>query len=66
MKPKHAYLALCILGTLLPYSQIVPWVVQNGLDASTLVAEIASSRIAAFGWLDVAVSASYTSACHRH
>jgi hypothetical protein len=54
---KYFYAALCVIGTVLPYTQFIPWVLENGLDVSLLVGQIASSRLAAFGWLDVIVSA---------
>ena len=54
---EHVYLFLCILETVLPYSQFRLWISDNGLDVSLLFEQIASSRIAAFGWLDVVVSA---------
>ena len=57
MKVKHIYIILCILGTVLPYSQFLPWLLENGLNLPLLFNEIATSRIAAFGWLDVIVSA---------
>ena len=57
MKVKHIYIILCILGTVLPYSQFLPWLLENGLNLPRLFNEIATSRIAAFGWLDVIVSA---------
>jgi hypothetical protein len=56
-KPKRLYAVLCIAGTILPYTQFVPWVVENGLNVPLLINQIASSRLAAFGWLDVVVSA---------
>jgi hypothetical protein len=51
------YILLCIVGTVLPYTQFIPWVVENGLNVPLLVDQIASSRLAAFGWLDVIVAA---------
>lgn len=57
IKKKHVYLFLCILGTVLPYSQFILWTTENGPDLPLLIEQITSSRIAAFGWLDVAVSA---------
>ncbi len=57
IKKKHVYLFLCLLGTVLPYSQFILWITENGLDLPLLIEQITSSRIAAFGWLDVAVSA---------
>ena len=32
MKPKHAYLALCVPGTLLPCSQLIPFLREQGLS----------------------------------
>ncbi|MDE0198924.1 MAG: DUF2834 domain-containing protein, partial [Caldilineaceae bacterium] len=57
IKKKHVYLFLCIVGTVLPYSQFLLWISENGLDVSLLFEQITSSRIAVFGWLDVFVSA---------
>ena len=57
MKPKHFYLILCVLGLALPYSQFVPWVLQNGLPPSYFLQQLFANRIAAFFGLDVLVSA---------
>lgn len=57
IKKKHVYLFLCLLGTVLPYSQFILWITENGPDLPLLIEQITNSRIAAFGWLDVAVSA---------
>ena len=57
MKVKHAYLLLALLGIVLPYSQFIPWISENGFNLSILIQQIAESRIAAFGWLDVLISA---------
>ncbi|MGD8996483.1 MAG: DUF2834 domain-containing protein [Anaerolineae bacterium] len=57
MRLKHLCIVLCIIGVVLPYTQFIPWVVENGLNVSLLVDQIASSRLAAFGWLDVIVAA---------
>ena len=56
MRPKNLYLALCVLGTLVPYSQLVPFVRQYGLDASAFVGQLFANRISAFFGLDVLVS----------
>ena len=56
MKPKHLYLLLCLPGTLLPYSQFIPFVRENGLDFRLFFEQLFSTRIGAFfGW-DVIVS----------
>ena len=57
MKLRHVYLFLCILGILIPYSQFVPWLAENGLDLPSFVSELFSTRIGAFFGLDVLVSA---------
>ncbi len=54
---KNIYLGLAIIGLVLPYSQFVPFLMENGIDLGLFLNEITSSRIAAFGWLDVIVSA---------
>lgn len=57
MKTKQLYLVLCILGTVLPLSQFVPWVIEHGLDIPLFVHELFSTRIGSFfGW-DVIISA---------
>ncbi len=56
MSPKRLYLALCIAGTLLPYSQFIPFVWQHGLDFQLFFAQLFANRVSAFfGW-DVIVS----------
>jgi hypothetical protein len=57
MKPKTIYLALCLAGWLLPYSQFVPWVRQHGLDLPLFARELFANRISAFFGMDVIVSA---------
>lgn len=57
MKTGQVYLILALIGVVLPYSQFLPWLADNGLNVGLLIEGIASSRIAAFGWLDVIVSA---------
>lgn len=57
MKLRHGYLALCVLGAVLPYSQLLPWIAAHGLDFPLLVAELFSTRVTAFFGLDVIVSA---------
>jgi hypothetical protein len=56
MKPKTFYLLLCVAGTALPYSQLVPFVREHGLDLRLFFEQLFSTRIGAFfGW-DVIVS----------
>ena len=56
MRPKLLYLLLCIPGTILPYSQLVPFLREGGLDLRLFVEQLFATRIGAFfGW-DVIVS----------
>ena len=57
MKPKHVYLILCVLGIALPYSQFVPWLLENGLHMKYFVQQLFANRIGGFFGLDVLVSA---------
>jgi hypothetical protein len=56
MKPKTVYLLLCFAGLLLPYSQLVPWLMQERSLRGFLPAMFAN-RISAFFVCDVLVSA---------
>jgi hypothetical protein len=57
VKPKTIYLALCFIGTLLPYWQFIPWVMQHGLNLPLFARELFANRIGAFFGMDVLVSA---------
>lgn len=57
MKLRHCYLALCVIGAILPYSQLVPWIATHGLDFSLFFQELFSTRISGFFVMDVIVSA---------
>lgn len=57
MDRKTVYLLLCVLGIALPYSQFIPWVLQNGLDLKLFVQQLFANRIGAFFGMDVLVSA---------
>ncbi|GAB1539027.1 hypothetical protein NUACC21_16920 [Scytonema sp. NUACC21] len=48
---------LCILGTVLPFSQFVPFLLEHGLDANLMVEQLFANRISAFFGMDVFVSA---------
>jgi len=54
---RNIYLALAIVGALLPYSQFVPWLLAHGLDLRLMLTELFSTRLGAFFGLDVLVSA---------
>lgn len=56
MRRKHLYLALCVIGTLLPYSQFVPFLREHGLNLQLFFQQLFANRIAAFFGMDVIVS----------
>ena len=57
MSLKGRYLVLCILGTVAPLSQLVPFVREHGFDGRVMIAELFSTRMGAFFAMDVVVSA---------
>ena len=56
MRPKIVYLLLCVVGTLLPYSQFIPFLREHGLDARLFFEQLFSNRISSFFGMDVVVS----------
>jgi Terpene cyclase DEP1 len=52
---KRFWLLMCAVGTVLPYAMFIPWALKNGINLRLLIDE-ATPPIAAFAWLDVAVS----------
>ncbi|MDT5269749.1 MAG: hypothetical protein QOH49_1935 [Acidobacteriota bacterium] len=57
MRLKTAYLILCVLGVLLPYWQIAPWLLEHGLDLPLFFRQLFENRVGAFFGIDVLVSA---------
>jgi Protein of unknown function DUF2834 len=56
MRLRHAYLVLCAVGALLPYSQFVPWLLQHGPDFPLFFHQLFANRIGGFFGVDVIVS----------
>jgi hypothetical protein len=56
MKPKTLYLALCVLGTVLPYTQFVPFLRHHGLDVDLFFKQLFSTWVGGFFGMDVIVS----------
>lgn len=54
---KLFYGVFCVLGIILPYWQFIPWLLENKLNLVVLLNEAVQTRISAFAWLDVIVSA---------
>ncbi|WP_427158117.1 DUF2834 domain-containing protein [Aliinostoc sp. HNIBRCY26] len=53
---KTIYLLLCILGTVLPYSQFLPFLLEHGLDIPLFIEQLFANRISGFFGMDVIVS----------
>jgi hypothetical protein len=53
---KALYLGLSVLGTILPYSQFIPFLREHGLDARLFLEQLFATRIGGFFGLDVIVS----------
>lgn len=51
-----AYLVLCILGTALPYSQFVPFLLEKGLNINAFFGQLFANQISGFFGMDVIVS----------
>jgi hypothetical protein len=57
MQLRRLYLALCVLGVVVPYAQFLPWLSENGLQMDLFVRKLFATRIGAFFGLGVVVSA---------
>ena len=57
MKPKHLYLTLAVVGTVLPLSQLLPFLRDHGLNASLFVQQLFATPVGGFFGFDVLVSA---------
>ena len=57
MKARYLYLICCVLGSILPFSQFVPWLLEHGLNVRLFFHELFANRISAFFAMDVIVSA---------
>src|ERR1041385_3265037 len=57
MKARYFYFVCCVLGLLLPYSQLVPWLLEHGLNITLLCRELFANRVSAFFATDVIISA---------
>ncbi len=57
VKASVKYVVLCVIGTLAPLSEFVPWVIHHGLNARLFTQLLFANSISAFFALDVLVSA---------
>lgn len=56
MTSRDGYLALCVIGTVLPLSQLAPFVSDSGWDAELFVDLMFANPVGGFFGLDVVVS----------
>ena len=56
MRPKNLYLGLCVIGTVLPYSQFIPFLHEHGLDPRAFLDQLFATYIGGFFAWDVIVS----------
>ena len=56
MKPTRLYLGLCVVGTVLPYSQFIPFLREHGLDLRVFFEQLFSNWVGGFFGMDVIVS----------
>jgi len=54
---KDFYALLCVVGTVLPFTQFAPWVLTFGLNVPKFVVEAATTPLSAFAWLDIVIAA---------
>ncbi|MFN3199475.1 MAG: DUF2834 domain-containing protein [Bradymonadia bacterium] len=54
---KHLYLALAVLGTVVPLAIFAPWFTTHGLDVPLLVQEMFSTTVSSFFSTDLIISA---------
>ena len=57
MQLRHLYLILCLVGIVLPYTQLVPWIFEHGFNVSLFFSELFANRVGGFFVMDVLVSA---------
>jgi hypothetical protein len=56
MKPKHAYLILAVLGTLLPLAQLIPFLRDHGPALRLFLQQLFSTPVGGFFGMDVIIS----------
>ena len=56
MKLKSIYLTLCFVGTVLPYSQFLPFLLEHGLNLKLFFEQLFANDVGGFFGMDVLVS----------
>lgn len=53
---QSTYLILCILGTILPYSQFIPFLLEHGFDINLFLEQLFANRISSFFGMDLIIT----------
>lgn len=53
---QYFYLLLCILGTVLPYSQFIPFLREHGMNVPLFIEQLFANHISGFFGFDVIIS----------
>ena len=56
MRPKHVYLGLCVMGTILPLAAFLPFLRSHGLDGGEFIGQLFGTAVSSFFAWDVIVS----------
>jgi hypothetical protein len=56
VRPKHVYLSLCVLGTVVPYYYLLAFLGQHGLDPALFGQQLFSTPISSFFGVDVIIT----------
>ena len=56
MKPRWIYLCLCVVGTIIPYWQLLPFLREHGFDLRLMVVQLFAAPVSAFFGADVLLS----------
>lgn len=54
MKLLYGFLAL--IGLVLPFTQLITWIIDNGLDVNLFIQQAMENKISIFAWLDVIIT----------
>jgi hypothetical protein len=57
MKTRHVYLALSVLGLLVPNAAFAPWILEHGFSPQLFLHDLFANGVSGFFALDVVISA---------
>nr|WP_314369986.1 DUF2834 domain-containing protein [uncultured Acinetobacter sp.] len=53
---RKIYVVLTLVGIVLPFSQLIRWLIEYGINIELFIKQILENPVAAFAWLDVVVT----------